>query len=354
MPIRRLIQFFSTPSREHEGFAHPEQPSKSSLNSVHGPAGDKIGAPSKRFRLLRRSCGISLFLAMVMTIVPEPTQATPPTSSEKPLEIVVTILPQVDLVKRLGGEQVQVHCLLGPGQSHGVYEPRPRDLAILSRCSLFLGIGIPFEKHLVVKVKNAVPGLNFLNLAEGLSLRATEGSHDHSEHGSAAHVCGEQDPHIWLGPTQLQALAKKTLAVLITSRPQHQEAFQARADEFLTELAALHQRLRQLLEPFRGRAIMVFHPAYGYFLDEFGLRQVPIEFEGKEPGPRELTRLIRLARQERVGTLFSQPQFSGRALQTVADALHANVVMVDPMPTEILPLLESLGNSLAEALKKEQ
>jgi zinc transport system substrate-binding protein len=98
----------------------------------------------------------------------------------------------------------------------------------------------------------------------------------------------------------------------------------------------------------------VYHPSFGYFLDEFGIRQQAVETGGKSPGPRDLNRLIMLAKQERPAAIFIQSQFPVNAAKTVADAAGAELVSLDPLAPDWLANIRIMGEALKLAMKNEK
>ncbi len=94
----------------------------------------------------------------------------------------------------------------------------------------------------------------------------------------------------------------------------------------------------------------VFHPAFGYFADAYGLIQVPIEIEGKEPGARQLSKLIDRAKKDRVKVIFVQPQFSARSAEAVAKAIGGVVVPIDDLGRDYLANLESIAAAIERGL----
>ncbi len=124
-----------------------------------------------------------------------------------------------------------------------------------------------------------------------------------------------------------------------------------RRKDYVLELRRIHEDLRQRLAPLRGRTAVVFHPAFGYFLDDYGLRQQAVEVEGKEPGGRHLATLIRKARADGVRVVFVQPQFNRKAAQVVASEIGGVVRVLDPLPTPYLEGLERLGTTLLDAFQ---
>ena len=114
---------------------------------------------------------------------------------------------------------------------------------------------------------------------------------------------------------------------------------------------ALDRELHALLDPLPNRGFMVFHPAWGYFADSYGLAQVPIEHEGKEPGARALAALIDQANRENIKVVFVQPQFDKRSATQVARAIGGAVVAVDPLAADYVDNLRRVGREFAQALQ---
>ena len=96
---------------------------------------------------------------------------------------------------------------------------------------------------------------------------------------------------------------------------------------------------------------MVFHPSWGYYADAFDLRQIPIEIEGKEPGAKQLVELVEWAQEQRISVVFVQPQFSNQMAKTVADAIGARIVIVDPLAEAYMENLLQVTRSFALAME---
>jgi zinc transport system substrate-binding protein len=79
-----------------------------------------------------------------------------------------------------------------------------------------------------------------------------------------------------------------------------------------------------------NRTILVAHPAYGYFCRDYQLRQISIEFEGKDPTPRQLTKVLEDARQNQIKKVFIQKQYSNKGARLIASTLNASVINLDP------------------------
>ncbi len=125
--------------------------------------------------------------------------------------------------------------------------------------------------------------------------------------------------------------AAHILKALIEADPKNRLPYTAGYDAFMKELDALDGELKALFAGRKGEPFMVFHPAWGYFAEAYGLKQIPVEIEGKEPKAAQLQSLIRRARERGVKVVFVQPQFSTKSAEMVAREIGGQVVPVDSL-----------------------
>jgi zinc transport system substrate-binding protein len=268
-----------------------------------------------------------------------------------PVRVFVGVPPLQTFVERVGGEQVEVHSLVQPGQSPHTYEPTPRQVAALGSADLYVGVGIPFETAQLPRIRAANPRLRVLDAREGIDLRRLE-AHDeaHSHLGDAAQVhAAEMDPHVWTSPRLVLGIVQGIRDALTEIDPGNARAYGANYDNFAMELDRLDRDIRDLLDPLTVRRFMVYHPSWGYFADTYGLVQVPIEKAGKEPGPRSLAALIDQARQEGVKVIFVQPQLAKKSAEQVAAAIGGRVVVIDPLAADYMASMLQAAREIAEA-----
>ncbi|MBK9118136.1 MAG: zinc ABC transporter substrate-binding protein [Phycisphaerales bacterium] len=275
------------------------------------------------------------------------------------LKVAVTIAPQAYFVERIGGEHVEVTVVVGPGQSPHAYEPTPRQVAALEASQLYFTIGIEVERALVPKLRGMFKNMEFVDTRRGIALRrmtaaelhadcdhgheqAPRGRHEHGDGAVHDHFSGAPDPHIWMNPRLVKIQAQTITEALSAADGARAELYKLNLAAFERDLDAVHAEIAAVLQPFKGREVFVFHPAYGYFLDEFGLKQVPVEVDGKQPSSRQLAMLIDRARAAGVKVIFVEPQFSPRSAKAVADAIDGVVVTLDPLARDYLVNLRSI------------
>jgi len=266
----------------------------------------------------------------------------------EPVPVVVSVLPQKCVVDAIGGERVVTRVVVGPGQSHAAYEPTPRQMVELSRARVYFRIGMSFEPGWLERVRATNPAIEVIDQRKGLPLRPDPAGHAHEdEHGEPLGAYAGNDPHVWTSPALLERMASQVHAVLTRLDPAGAPAYAGRLEAWRAALAALDQEIRRTLAGLQTRTFLVYHPAWGYFAETYGLQQVAIEHEGKEPGARSLAAIIEGARRAGVQTVLVQRQFPAASAEAVARAIGARLVVLDPLAEDCLGSLRAVAQALA-------
>jgi zinc transport system substrate-binding protein len=315
--------------------------------------------------VIRFSILISILLYFSTTAQSEVLNASE--KSFKPLSVIVSIMPQAYFVERIGGSRVSVEVLVLPGKNPETYKPLPIQMAGIAKSDIFFRIGVPFEEMLLPKIKTIAKKLQIVDTREGIKLRRLEvrsdhqddpaemdGAHADQDEGTHTHTYGfgGNDPHIWLSPRLVKKQAETIWSTLVRFDPAGEEEYTANFKGFIKDIEILQRKIAATLAPFRGESIYVFHPAFGYFADEYGLRQVAVEIEGKGPKGKDLARFIKRAKKEKVRIVFVQPQFDQSAADKIARAINGNVVSIDPLAEDYLINLEEMSNRISKALSR--
>jgi zinc transport system substrate-binding protein len=269
--------------------------------------------------------------------------------TEEKIKVFVSILPQAYFAERVGGERVSVEVLVGPGQSPATYEPTPNQMAALAESGVYFTIGVPFERRLLAKIAGTMTGLNIVDVREGVKLRYM--ASDDNPEGREA---GAADPHVWLDPLRVRIIAKNICRELQRLDPAYSGYFDRQSRAFQADLDKVHNLISETLSALRGKEFLVFHPAYGYFGDRYGLKQVAVEMEGKEPSARQMDLLVEWARKKNVRVIFVQSQFSTKSAEAVADAIGGVVVRINPLARDYLQNMIDMANKLAGGLKRNE
>jgi len=267
----------------------------------------------------------------------------------KKLSVFVSIQPQAYFVERIGGDRVLTEVLVPPGKSPAIYALSPMQMSRLSNAKILFGIGVPFENHLIPKIKHNTD-FTIVDTRKGIRLRKMAGHHHGGGHHHDAEELGGKDPHIWLNPAMVKKQAKTICEALTDADPPGKQEYSDNLNAFIEDLEKLDERIRTLLLPVKGRAFFVFHPSFGYFADAYNLEQVAVEMEGKMPRGKDLTALIKKARERKVRVIFVQPQFDRTTVLKIARAIDGEVLPLDPLAYDYINNLESMADNIFHAL----
>lgn len=263
--------------------------------------------------------------------------------------VLVSVAPYRFFVEKIAGDTVKVGLMVPAGASAHTYEPTPKETLAASYADLWFLIGESFETRAVNAIKSHHPSLVLVDLRDNVRLISSDPNHAHADHCCCHKNC--QDLHIWLSPRESQTQAKTIAKALIELYPEHSELYEANLQKFLTELQTLDTDLETALKPINNRVFLVSHPAYGYFVRDYGMIQLSIEFEGKDPTPRQLTRVFEQARDNKIKTIFVQRQYSNKGARLIASKIGANVVNLDPYSEDYL---NSMRDITREIVKSKQ
>jgi zinc transport system substrate-binding protein len=170
-------------------------------------------------------------------------------------------------------------------------------------------------------------------------------------HAEENHNHGRYDPHYWLSPENGILIARNIEKALIQADPEHRERYAAKADQLVSELEALRLEIRNRLASVRNRSFLVFHPAWGYYADEFGLKQIAAEEEGKTLTPRQLQQVIEKAVSADIRVVFVSPQFSTVQAEAIARDIGGTTGMVDPLAHDYVENLRKATDAFSRAMQ---
>jgi zinc transport system substrate-binding protein len=274
---------------------------------------------------------------MLGCLAPEGDQAV-----EEKIGVIVSIVPQAELVERVGGDHVRVTVLVPPGASPHTYEPTTGQLRAVSTARLYalVGSGIEFERVWLEKIRAVNHEMLIVDCSTGITLIT-----DEHEHAGA-------DPHIWLSPRNAMVMVTTICDGLSSIDPEHEAEYIANRDRYLQELGEVDAFIHEQLDPYKKhRAFLTYHPSFGYFAAEYNLTQIAIEHGGKAPTPQVIQASIDYAEQYNLSYVYVAPQFATRDAETIAQEIHGAVIYLDPLPRDYSATLRNIATSLARELE---
>ena len=259
-------------------------------------------------------------------------------------QIAVCLPPQAGILEAILPGATPV-VLIDRGQNPHTFEPSARQLALLSRCGLFFCSGLPFEQALLTRLRSLNPALRIVP--------APKDEHDDEEgHEQEGEEHGH-DPHFWTSPDGVLVMARDTAVALSEASPDCTDAVTEGLAAFKARVAEVDAELARRLEPFRGRAFLVYHPAWGHFAEHYGLRQLAVEHEGGSPTAKRLARLTETVRAERIGAILVQSDSEATRARPIAEPLGLAILRVNPLARDPLAILRETATAIETALSPQ-
>jgi len=291
--------------------------------------------------IIKRVYGVLTILVTIIFLFSTPASGK--------VTVFVSIAPQKYFVQQICKELADVQVMVPPGASPATYEPKPRQMTAISKTRIYFSIGVPFENTWLKKIAAINPDMAVVPTDRGIKKLPMVAHHRQEDENQPEH--GSLDPHIWLSPPLVMIQARTILEALQEYDSAHRFVYENNYRAFISQLSNLDAELRNAFSGRFGQQVMVFHPSWGYFAQAYGLKQVSIEVEGKEPKPAQLRELIEHARENGIKFVFVQPQFSARSAKLIAGEIGGQVVFADPLAEDWAGNLRSVARKFESALR---
>ena len=292
-------------------------------------------------------------------------------TSIKPLQLIAAAIQD-----GVGTPEV----LLPPGASPHHFTLRPSDIRHVREADMLYWIGPDLETFLPRVLEGRSKSALVVQDIDGLHLRRFGEEHrhedehndehdEHDEHDEGAaegehddlHRPGALDAHLWLDPSNARKIASRMASDLSTADPANAARYQANLRAFDQRLSAMDKKLKTRLKPLAGKPFFVFHEAFDYFEEAFGLKHAGVFAVSADvqPGARKVANMRERLESAGPSCVFSEPPIQPRLAQTLSEGLPVRLAELDALGYDVKVdmtgyerLLESLGNDLADCLEK--
>jgi zinc transport system substrate-binding protein len=146
--------------------------------------------------------------------------------------------------------------------------------------------------------------------------------------------------------------AKNIYKALSRIDPSNKVYYKRNLDSFLMDIEQLDKEIKTILAGKKGYSFMVFHPAWGYFADEYGLKQLPIEVGGKTPSASNIKKMVDAAREKDIKIIFVQKGFDTKSAKTIADEIGGRVMEISPLEKDWLKNMKEIAETFSQVLKE--
>lgn len=259
---------------------------------------------------------------------------------------VVSIAPLKPLVEGILGDDFEITVLVPQGASPETFEPTPKQLREVETARFVFGTGLlEFEQALLNRVARKD---QIINLSQGIELIAGTCSHVH-HHEGRTHDCHHHgvDPHIWCSPKSLSRMAENAYNAIVVEMPDSTK-YGERYTTLCIKLLDLNTEIAEICSKGKRNTFIIYHPALTYLARDYGLTQISVEHEGKEPSAKHLAHIIEQARTEGVKHIFYQSEFPASSVEIICKDINANAMEINPLEENVIDNIRKIASLITE------
>lgn len=250
--------------------------------------------------------------------------------------ISVAIVPEIEFVKVVAGDDFEIVTMVPPGASPENYEPTPLEKEKFEKSKVYFSMGVPTEEN------NILP-----NISDNTKLVRLD-EEVRKIYNDLTFENGGRDPHIWLSPKRVEVMVVKIADVLGELKPENKEKYKENANKYIEELENVSSEINEILKTKENKKFIVYHPAFAYLADEFGLEMYALEEEGKEATAQSLQEKIDLAKAEGIKYIFYQAEIDSTQARAYAEEIGGQTMMLSPLAENYIENLKEMANLLAK------
>lgn len=257
--------------------------------------------------------------------------------NEKPI-VAVTIVPEQTFAQAVCGDLAEVVTMVPPGNSPENYEPTPEQMEKFSKASLYFSIGVPTEE---ANILPKVGDVKVVSLRDAVS----------EVYPARTFESGEADPHIWLSPKRAKVMVETIAQEMCQFDPSNADTYNKNAEAYTDQLDELDQYIQNALANVKDRKFIVYHPAFGYFADDYNLTMYALEEEGKEATAQHLQDMVDLAKRENIKVIFYQEEIDSSQSASFAEEIGGKTMQLSPLAANYIDNLKSMADLMAEVMQ---
>ncbi|MDC1107360.1 zinc ABC transporter substrate-binding protein [Prolixibacteraceae bacterium] len=262
-------------------------------------------------------------------------------SNTKPI-LYVSIQPLKYFVDQIVHDRFNVKVLVPPGSSPETFAPSSKQIAYLENSKAFFKIGsLNYEEKWGNEWQVSHPHTELVNCSVGIPKQSLAHKHgNHYHYGT--------DPHIWLAPKSALTIATNVYEGILQFDPANKSFYYKNYKKLLSTIDEVKNNLDLMFANHTGQAFLIFHPVLGYLSTEYNLQQEAIQFEGKDPSLKQLTKFVTLAKKEKIKSILVQKEFSSSSAKIIAKEIDGKIIVIDPLGYNWPKIMIDIGKAISE------
>jgi zinc transport system substrate-binding protein len=263
--------------------------------------------------------------------------------------ITVSIAPFKYFAEEIGGNDFTVNIMVPSGADPHTYEPFPEQINKLRRSVAYISNGyLGFEMNWLDRFYETNMKMKRLSLGDRIDPLTS------AHHREGGHIEGA-DPHYWVSPKCALVIASSVKGFLCELNPSQKEKYETNYLILISKIQDVDNKARELFTNVPKKCFMIYHPNLAYIARDYGLEEIPVEFEGKEPTPSRMKELIDRARKDNLKTIFVQKEYDTKNAKSIAGEIGAKIILIDPLSENwqksTLDIIDAMHKSLIESSK---
>jgi zinc transport system substrate-binding protein len=261
--------------------------------------------------------------------------------------ITVSIAPFKYFVEAIAGDDFKVNIMVPAGSDPHVYEPFPGQINELRKSEGYISNGyLGFEMNWLDRFYETNRSMKRLSLGEKINLLVSPHQHE-GEHVEGA------DPHYWVSLKCSMIMASSVKDFLTGLNPSQSLKYDSNYHSLLLKIEDLDKKAQRLFSTVQKKSFMIYHPNLAYIARDYGLEEIPVEYEGKEPPPSRIKDLIDNGRKAGVKIIFIQREYDTKNAKSIAKEIGAKLKIIDPLSEDWLKSTSDILMALYDCLTQD-
>lgn len=254
------------------------------------------------------------------------------------ITVTTTIYPLYSIAKEVGADKINLQNLIPFGvEAHG-FDPTPADMAKLSKSDIFITSSDSMEPWKDKIVKSLKIEEKVFDMSEHVKLRTIQEEEDeqHEDEKGHKHEHNHEhegiDPHYWVSLNNYILMTEAITKLFIEKDSANKDFYIQNSNNYLEKVKALKEKYDSSMATCTNKKILVNHDAFGYFADDYGVKQYSISGMSPDdkPSAKQISELINLVKNEKINTVFFEEFASPKVAQTIAKATNIKIDTLRP------------------------
>lgn len=306
-----------------------------------------------------KKIGLLVLICLLLFCILVGCSGNKESEEDENLTVAVAIPPLKTFVEKVAGKDVSIVTVIPPGNSPANYQPSPKEMVAISNAKVYFTFNMPTEQ---ANILHKLPELNskaaLVDLQERVftvypSRQIT--AHYHEDEHEEEHEGEEEsvhiDPHVWLSPKRAIVIVEGIRDTLVKLDSKNEKLYKENSAAYIKELKKLDKEIISEFKDKKSKTFIIFHPTYGYFADDYGLKMVPIEVDGKEATAKGLEDVINTAKKDNVKAVFYQAEFDNSQAKIIANELGGETIRVAPLSTNYIESLKETVTKMKNVME---